>query len=217
MPTISAKQTQDRYETILCAARQVFIARGYQAASIGEIAALASISDGLIYRYFANKRDLLNKVLGDFYAVLILALETGISQQKGFTARLEALIRAHLGAFVAEPGLCRLFMSEIRTAADYNGSPPQALNRRYTSVLLRLVSEGIEAGEVRPDLDAKLLRDLLFGGIEHLVARHLADIEHFDANHYARETCTLLLQGALVVPTGAVNRAPLSDKAQAPQ
>lgn len=214
MPVISAKQTQDRYETILDAARQVFIARGYQAAAIGEIASLAAISDGLIYRYFANKRDLLNKVLGDFYAGLLLALETAISREQGFAARLEALVRAHLGAFMADAGLCRLFISEIRSASDYSGSVPHALNRRYTSVLLRLVAEGVEAGEVRPDLDARLLRDLLFGGIEHIVSRHLTDIANFDVDASAREICALLLTGAQPLHPAISQPAHLSGKAQ---
>lgn len=41
---------------ILAAAQRCFVAHGFHAASISEIAAEAGISQGLIYRYFANKR-----------------------------------------------------------------------------------------------------------------------------------------------------------------
>lgn len=41
---------------ILDAAQRCFIAHGFHAASISEIAAEAGISQGLIYRYFENKR-----------------------------------------------------------------------------------------------------------------------------------------------------------------
>lgn len=41
---------------ILDAAQRCFIARGFHAASVSEIAAEAGISQGLMYRYFENKR-----------------------------------------------------------------------------------------------------------------------------------------------------------------
>lgn len=44
---------------ILDAAQKCFIARGFHAGSIGDIAAEAEISQGLMYRYFANKRALI--------------------------------------------------------------------------------------------------------------------------------------------------------------
>ncbi len=48
MPALSAKRLQDRSDAILEAAQGVFVERGYQAASIAEIARAADISDGLI-------------------------------------------------------------------------------------------------------------------------------------------------------------------------
>jgi AcrR family transcriptional regulator len=195
MPAISAKRMQDRQTAILHAAEQVLVARGFASASISDIAAAAGVSDGLIYRYFANKRDLLNNVLGSFYERILTALEAAIGCHDGFAAKLEALVRAHLGVFVEDSGLCRLFISEIRTAADYPGSVPQTLNRRYTSVFVRLVEDAKAKGEVRSDIDARLLRDMLFGGVEHLVFRHLNKGSGVNVELCTREISALLLRG----------------------
>ncbi|WP_296253045.1 TetR/AcrR family transcriptional regulator [uncultured Stenotrophomonas sp.] len=46
-------------QRILDAAQQCFIGRGFHAGSISEIAAEANISQGLMYRYFDNKRTLI--------------------------------------------------------------------------------------------------------------------------------------------------------------
>ncbi len=54
-PTSGARAEAQRVR-ILDAAQRCFIARGFHAASISEIAAEAGISQGLIYRYFDNKR-----------------------------------------------------------------------------------------------------------------------------------------------------------------
>ncbi|MFT3953000.1 MAG: TetR/AcrR family transcriptional regulator C-terminal domain-containing protein [Piscinibacter sp.] len=72
-----------------------------------------------------------------------------------FEARLRGLIHRHLEVFVAEADLCRLFISEVRTATDYQGSPIQQLNRRYTSILMRIVDDGIANGEVRGDIEIR--------------------------------------------------------------
>lgn len=47
-----------RQQQILAAAEEVFSQRGYRGATTKEIAAAADVSEGTLYNYFANKRDL---------------------------------------------------------------------------------------------------------------------------------------------------------------
>src|SRR6202045_4125440 len=75
MPAISAERMQDRYDAILDAAKRAFAEKGYEGASIADIARIAQISDGLAYRYFRNKRDLLFAVLQGFYERVVVDLE----------------------------------------------------------------------------------------------------------------------------------------------
>src|ERR1700693_2106619 len=72
MPAISAERMQDRYDAILDAAKRAFAEKGYEGASIADIARIAQISDGLAYRYFRNKRDLLFAVLQRFYERILV-------------------------------------------------------------------------------------------------------------------------------------------------
>ncbi|WP_141056995.1 TetR/AcrR family transcriptional regulator [Stenotrophomonas rhizophila] len=55
----AAARAEAQRHRILDAAQRCFIARGFHAGSISEIAAEADISQGLMYRYFANKRALI--------------------------------------------------------------------------------------------------------------------------------------------------------------
>ena len=56
-PTIPLNpRAQAQRERILDAAPRCFIARGFHAASVSDIATEAGISQGLMYRYFDNKR-----------------------------------------------------------------------------------------------------------------------------------------------------------------
>ena len=63
MPVITPARALERRRTIIDAAAKVFVEKGYASASISQIAAAAGVSDGLIYRYFDDKRALLDIVL----------------------------------------------------------------------------------------------------------------------------------------------------------
>jgi TetR/AcrR family fatty acid metabolism transcriptional regulator len=167
MPVISAQKMQDRRDSILAAARTAFAKGGFEGTSIADIARAAGVSDGLVYRYFANKRDLLNAVLTAFYERTMVDLEAIAAREAPFEERLQDIIHRHIEAFVVDADACRLFISEVRTAADYQGSAVQQLNRRYTSILVRIIESGIDSGEVRPDIEMRLVRDVIFGAIEH--------------------------------------------------
>src|SRR3954467_2309947 len=195
MPAISPQRMRDRHDAILAAATRVFAEKGYSSASITNIAQAADISDGLIYKYFTNKRDLLERVLTAFYEQTIADLETKVAKGKTFEERLYILVSEHLATFVADIDLCRLFISEVRTASDYRGSAIQQLNRRYTSVLLKIVDQAIAEGEVRPDVDPRLGRDMLFGAVEHSSWRHINGSRPLDLPRTARSMTNVLLGG----------------------
>ncbi|WP_371422450.1 TetR/AcrR family transcriptional regulator [Tardiphaga sp.] len=198
MPAISPERMQDRYDAILDAAKRAFAEKGFEGASIADIARIAKISDGLVYRYFRNKRELLYGVLQKFYERILVDLELQVFKHDKFPARLEALIKRHIGVFVADTDLCRLFIAEVRTSSDYEGSAIQDLNRRYTSVLIRIVREAVTNGEVKPECNPKLLRDVLFGAIEHLAWRHVNGRGQLKATQTARELTAMLTSGICI-------------------
>jgi TetR/AcrR family transcriptional regulator, fatty acid metabolism regulator protein len=198
MPAISAERMQDRYDAILDAAKCTFAEKGFEGASIADIARIAKISDGLIYRYFRNKRELLYGVLQKFYERILVDLELEVFKHERFPARLEALIKRHIGVFVADTDLCRLFIAEVRTASDYEGSSIQEMNRRYTSVLIRIVKDAVTAGEVKDDCNPRLLRDVLFGAMEHLAWRHVNGRGQLRVAQTARELTAMLTAGICI-------------------
>jgi TetR/AcrR family fatty acid metabolism transcriptional regulator len=195
MPAISPQRMRDRYDAILAAATRVFAEKGYSSASITDIAREADVSDGLIYKYFENKRDLLENVLKSFYERIIADLEPKVSKAKNFEEKLYVLVSEHLQVFVADVDLCRLFISEVRTASDYRGSLIQQLNRRYTSILIEIVDDAIDNGVIRPDIDPRLVRDMIFGAIEHSSWRHVNANKSLDVPRVARAMTDVLVNG----------------------
>lgn len=200
MPVISAERLQQRSDAILDSARSVFGRHGFAAASVSDIARLAGVSDGLVYRYFASKRDLLDHVLSEFYGRIIEDLEAALSRERDFEGRLYVLIRRHFEVFTTDPDLCRLFIAEIRVASDYHGSAIQELNRQYTSILVRLMQQAGQDGVIRTDIDPRLLRDVIFGAIEHRAWRFVAGQGQLDVGTTTGELTRLLTHGLGVAP-----------------
>jgi AcrR family transcriptional regulator len=195
MPRLSAAQLAGRHETILDAAEYVLARDGFADASVGEVARQAGVSDGLIYRYFESKQALRDAVLARFYMRVLTGAQQALAAQTGFRERLLAVVETHLRVFRDDRALCRLFIAEVRVAADYPGSPLQDLNRRYTGVLERVLRQGMNEGAVDATLDTRLVRDMLFGGIEHVAWRSVNGRASLDVPATARAILSLLLNG----------------------
>lgn len=156
-----------RVADIMTAAKQVFTESGYEAASISEIAARAGVVEGTIYKFFANKRELLVKVVEHWYTDVISGYEEKLAGIVGTRNRLRYMIWQHLSAIKNEPGICRLQFREIRNGKEYRESEVFRLNRRYTKVTMQIIADGMALGKIRADLPLPLLRDMIFGCVEH--------------------------------------------------
>lgn len=192
----------EREAEILDAARAVFAERGYGAASMAEIAGRAGVVEGTVYSYFETKRALLIAVMKSFYERLIADTESGLRAVRGTENQLRFVIRRHLETFGSDLGLCRVILSEARPDVALYDEAVLDLNRRYTGLALRVLEEGIADGSLRSDLVPSVIRDLLYGGIEHAVWRFLFSDGELDAGLLADQLADALLAGILA-PSGA--------------
>lgn len=185
----------ERVDEILAAAREVFCEKGYALSAVSEIAARVGVVEGLVYKYFPSKRALLLEVLAQWYEALFDSCTRDLSATEGATARLHRVIWRHLRAVEQNPLLCRLMFLEVRSERDYRGSRLHALNRRYTQLLIGVLEEGIAAGAFRRDLPLPLLRDLIYGGIEHQAWNYLCGRGALDVERLAAQISSLVLCG----------------------
>lgn len=170
VPVAAGAQTPRRLRRaaeIVAAAREAFLDKGFERASVAEIAARVGVVEGLVYSYFPSKRELLNEVLRGMYLPLIRDIETGFARLEGLRSRLRFLIWRHLRVYAEEPGLSRLALHEVRTGPEYFESVLHELHVQYTAFMLRTVREAVRGGELPTGTDPELVRSLVYGGIEH--------------------------------------------------
>lgn len=197
-----------RVADIMRAARDVFREKGYEEAPLSEIAERAQVVEGSIYRYFDNKRDLLVKVIEDWYEGMLSDYDQQLSGITGTRNRLRFMVWRHLATVHEDPRLCQLMFLHLRTGMDYSSTAVYDLNREYTRRTLDIVREGIAAGELRPDVSLRLVRDMIYGCVEHRTWAYLRGEGDFDPDATADAIVDLVLGGL----TDTAVAAPVADK-----
>lgn len=187
----------DRMDGILDAAQAVFCEKGYDDAVVAEIAARLGVVEGTVFKYFPTKRELLVRVLERWYLRMSTDYSADLAGVEGARARLRLLVWRHLRSLRDNPQLCRLMFREVRAGADYRGSRLHELNRTYTGLLTAVIEDGVKAGEFRAGLPVRLIRDMVFGGIEHHAWNYLQGRGRLDVDAVTKGIMVILDRGLL--------------------
>ena len=191
----SRPPAERRVEDILTAARDVFTQKGYQEALISEIAERAGIVEGSIYRFFANKRDLLIKTVERWYEDLLVHDEELFAGVKGTRNRIRFIVYHHLATIRREPALSRLVFEELRPDPGYRAMRLFQLNQAYTQRIVEVVKTATSAGEFNDDISPSLVRDMIYGAVEHRTCAFLRDEGDFDIETTADGITELVYRG----------------------
>lgn len=201
---VSRLPPEQRITDITRAARSVFAEQGYDAASVAVIAERAGVVEGSVYRYFENKRALLVRVVEQWYEEMLADYDEHLKAIDGTWNRLRYTVWKHLSVIENDPAMCRLVFAEIRPRPEYQETHVFALNREYTKRTVAILKAGIAAGELRSDLPVGLVRDMIYGGIEHHTWAFLRGSGRFSADT-ACDDILRILRGGLTAeaPTPA--------------
>jgi AcrR family transcriptional regulator len=138
-------------ERILLATRELVATGGWRNAPVTAVATQAGVSTGLIYRHFPSKAELFVEVLNAAVAHEVAIMERIASGPEVASERLRLAITAFVRRALAGPGLAHAFIVE---PVDPDVEAERMRGRRaFGDVFLRLVEEGVAAGEL-PAQDA---------------------------------------------------------------
>lgn len=189
---------EQRISDIMAAARAVFTEKGYNEALISDIAERAGVVEGSIYRFFTNKRDLLVRVVEHWYEEMLAQDSEQLASVRGTWNRIRFIIYHHLLSIRREPGLSRLVFQELRPDPDYRKTRIYQLNQSYTQQLVDVVREAVAAGEFRSDVSVSLVRDMVYGSVEHRTWAFLRNEGDFDIEQTADGITDIVYRGLVV-------------------
>ncbi len=141
--------------------------KDFHSITTAEIARNGSVTEGLIYKYFKDKKDLLYQVLNDHFMVFQAKIERRIDRETTCIGQLKILIFTSLESYGENRLFSKMLMLEVRNSPAFFDSCAYGLVRAYSATILGIIHKGIDAGEIRPETDPYLLRKVILGAIEH--------------------------------------------------
>lgn len=180
---------------IMNALRSLLEEKEFSAITWAEIAKTAGVNEGLIYKYFKDSHNLLYQVLKelleDYRARLVLEIK-GI---EGSLNRLRKLIWSTINFYSTDRVFARILLLEVRSFPDYYHSETYQLVTKYANMILEIIEEGIQAGEIRDDIPPKQLRQVVLGMIEHLCLPGLLFDRDMSPDILTQDICKVLYRG----------------------
>ncbi|MCA1962033.1 MAG: TetR/AcrR family transcriptional regulator [Desulfomonile sp.] len=177
------------------ALKQLLAEKEFGAITTAEIARTAGVTEGLIYKYFDDKRDLLHQVLAEYMEFFLNRAEHDLKGIKGALNKLRKLVWSHLYMYATDRVFARILVFEVRNCPDYFKSDAYQIVRRYGRLLEEILEEGVRAGEIREDVPPGMMRQLILGGIEHACLPGLIFNVEIPVDMVAENLCALLFEG----------------------
>jgi AcrR family transcriptional regulator len=190
-----------RQEEVLQAAAALFSHKGYEAASMRDLADMLQVKAASLYSHYASKEEILWSLAlrcAEAFESRVLPLgESGGS----VSLRLRAMLRAHLAVLAESRHAAAIFFREWEHLSEPRRSRYAAQMRAYRQAFALLIEAGIEAGELRP-LSPALCADLLLAAANRL-HRWQRPEGGLSPDAYAEALFGLFLQGLELAPEPA--------------
>jgi TetR/AcrR family fatty acid metabolism transcriptional regulator len=189
------RRTEARQEQILKAAERVFAEKGFQDATISDVARQAGLSDATIYEYFASKEELLFSIPGETTRRGKEILDFHLNYIRGAANKLRSIVYHYLWFYQNNPDYASIAMLVLKQNRKFLETDAYQVVREGSRVILRVVEEGIASGEFRSDTQPFLIRSVILGTIENLVIRRLLLGKPEDLLAFVDPITDLVIQG----------------------
>lgn len=148
---------------LLEAAKQLFMERGYDGATVRDIAAAANLSTGAVFASFSDKADLFNEVLLADCPAQIELMEQAAAQISGRVQdRLVGVLAKGYQFQHEQLELMRAAMSVSWSQGLSGELCDRPIRQAAVGHVRRLLEEAVRSGELKPDADLDLIVEMVW-------------------------------------------------------
>lgn len=172
MPRNAIKNTkilEAKRKLILSAGIRVFAKKGYHHTRVSEIAKEAGVAYGLIYHYFKNKKDILNTIFQEKWHDFTLTIEKLAEQELSLEEKLYRIVSYIIDGYRDMPELMDLLILELARSPKFLEKQNLKLFEKTFLDLEKLLRLHQMQGDLRNDLDTRLLSYIFFGAVESTI------------------------------------------------
>ncbi|MEQ6375722.1 TetR/AcrR family transcriptional regulator [Bacillaceae bacterium S4-13-58] len=189
------KKNRPKFKQIIDAAVIVIAENGYHQSQVSKIAKQAGVADGTIYLYFKNKEDILVSLFQEKMGQFVEKIEEEIKPIDSASLKLLKLIEMHFIQLSQDHHLAIVTQLELRQS---NKELRQKINdvlKPYLVLMDSIVQEGIDQGIFEPNLNKRLIRQMIFGTLDEMVTNWVMKEQKYNLLEQAETIHDLLLNG----------------------
>lgn len=149
--------TESRREELLRIAADLFASKGFRNTTVRDIADAAGILSGSLYHHFDSKESMVDELMRTFQAELFAAYDEILASSDDARTKLERAVRLSFDTIERRGAEVAIFQNEAATLGTSERFGYLAeRNRQSRDVWVTLLTEGVQSGALRPDLDITL-------------------------------------------------------------
>jgi len=158
---------------IINSAKNLFSEQGYQKTTIVDISRQAGLSEAALYEYFQGKEDLLLTIPDLWVSKLLRDLDEQLFGIQGAVNKLRKYLWWYLRRVEQAPLDAKIVYLFLKTNANFLSTEVYANVKKFYAYIVDIFEEGRQSGEMRPDLDPRIARDIFIGTMDHIITRWL--------------------------------------------
>lgn len=184
----------DICKAIVDAAVSTFSWVDFHEATMRDIAERAGVGLGTIYHYFHSKEQLLYWVLEAKSREFTAALNEHLAGVSGTFERLTEATRFILRTYEQDPELAWLSYVAL-PLKGWVEQPGFNAVRDHARILRKIIEDGQAAGDVRFDIDARLMTRFYFGGLGRVIMHWIVGGRSYSLEDESDGLTLLILRG----------------------
>lgn len=150
------KPREQRWAQLVEVATEVFFEKGYDAASLQDIADRLGMLKGSLYYYIQSKEDLLYELISEVHKAGLANIKTLAAQPGHALERLHMVVVGHVEHVCRNLTSTAVFLHELQALPRERQAEIIGAEGSYRGVFQELLIEGKADGLVRADLDVKV-------------------------------------------------------------
>jgi TetR/AcrR family transcriptional regulator, cholesterol catabolism regulator len=195
MPSAAVTSTPNRRDELLGIAATLFAERGFRNTTVRDIADAAGILSGSLYHHFDSKEAMVDELLDSFQSELFTTYDDIVASDRSPREKLDAVVRASFEAIDQHHSEVAIFQNDAAYLAGFERFAYLAeRNARFEKLWVGVLREGVQAGELREDLDVDLVYRFLRDTVWVAVTWYRPG-GALSADQVADQYLTILLEG----------------------
>jgi len=169
----SNKKLEARKGQILMAAEKVFAEKGFQEATVSDVAREAGVSDTTIYEYFSTKEELLFSIPCETTREGIETMSFHLNYIRGAANKIRSTVYHLLWFYQNHRDYASLVMMNLKQNRKFLETEAYRIIQEGFRMIIEVIEEGIASGEFREETNPYLVRHVIIGTIENILFRWL--------------------------------------------